>query len=266
MINNSSLRKWDRLAKKQLDSQFVNEIIKGLNCSPFESSAILETVHKVYSTYFETSGKIKPGQILFQVASINMAVNEQIENGAQTTVVLTVDAGAEDLKIRKAEGVIGLRRYRIQRVCEEAFQQDGLFTLEDLAIRLFNCGERTISRDLKYFKEHNISLPLRSFIKDMGRSISHRSLIIKHWLKGKEYSDISRATYHTIPSVKNYVNKFKRVVALAEEGFDIHTIGFLVKISSSLVEEYYKIYRNNDIVPSRKDEIKFFLKTTKNKI
>jgi len=55
MINNYSLRKWDRLAKKQLNQQFLNEIIQGLNCSSFEASAILETVHKVYAPYF---GKI----------------------------------------------------------------------------------------------------------------------------------------------------------------------------------------------------------------
>ncbi|RPJ40895.1 MAG: hypothetical protein EHM27_07190, partial [Deltaproteobacteria bacterium] len=41
MINNTSLQKWSRLAQKQLDRQFVNEIRTGLQCSPFESSAIL---------------------------------------------------------------------------------------------------------------------------------------------------------------------------------------------------------------------------------
>ncbi|MCG2715745.1 MAG: hypothetical protein L6422_05585 [Candidatus Marinimicrobia bacterium] len=42
MINNSSLKKWDRLAQKQLGQQFVNEIIQGLQCSPFEANVILD--------------------------------------------------------------------------------------------------------------------------------------------------------------------------------------------------------------------------------
>ncbi len=260
MINNSSLRKWERLAKKQLNQQFLNEIIQGLNCSSFEASAILETVHKVYAPYFKTSGALKPGQILFQVVSIENGASIHLENCKQISVTLTLDAGEEDLKIREKEGVIGLRQYRIQRVCEEAFQQGGLLTVEDLANRLFNCGERTISRDLKALKEKNIVLPIRSTIKDMGRAISHRSLIIKEWLKGKEYSEISRDTYHSIYSIRNYVDKFKRVISLAEEGFDVNTIAFLVKISSSLVEEYYKIYSNLEIIPSRKEELKSFLK------
>jgi len=194
------------------------------------------------------------------VVSIENGASIQLENCKQISVTLTLDAGEEDLKIREKEGVIGLRQYRIQRVCEEAFQQGGLLTVEDLANRLFNCGERTISRDLKALKEKNIVLPLRSTIKDMGRAISHRSLIIKEWLKGNEYSEISRATYHSIYSVRNYVDKFKRVISLAEEGFDVNTIAFLVKISSPLVEEYYKIYSKLEIIPSRREELKSFLK------
>lgn len=41
MINNSSLQKWQRLRQKKLSQQFTNEIITGLNCSPFEAEAPL---------------------------------------------------------------------------------------------------------------------------------------------------------------------------------------------------------------------------------
>ena len=260
MINNSSLQKWDRLAQKQLDQQFINEIIHGLQCSPFEASAILDTVYKVYSSYFETSGTLKPGQILFQVISIDEGASTRLADGKQITVTLTLEAGKEDLEIRKKYGVIGLRQHRIQRVCVEAFQQGGLLTIEDLANRLLNCGERTLSRDLQALSEKNIVLPLRSTVKDMGRSISHRSSIVKEWLKGKEYTEISRNTHHSIAAVKNYIEKFKRVVSLTEEGFDAYTIAFLVKLSALLVKEYYQLYQSAEAVPHRKTELKCFLK------
>ena len=140
MINNSSLQKWERLAQKQLNQQFVNEIVDGLQCSPFEANSILDTVYKVYSSYFESTGNLKPGQILFQVVSVDTSSNTQLKDSKQTTVTLTLDAGKEDLKIREKEGVVGLRRHRIQRVSHETFQQGGLLTVEDLANRLFNCG------------------------------------------------------------------------------------------------------------------------------
>jgi len=86
MINNSSLQKWDRLAQKQLDQQFMNEIIHGLQCSPFEAKAVLEAVYKVYGPYFETSGHLKPGQILFQVISIDEGPSARLANSKQVTV------------------------------------------------------------------------------------------------------------------------------------------------------------------------------------
>jgi hypothetical protein len=260
MINNTSLQKWNRLTQKQLDQQFINEIIAGMHCSPFEASAILDTVYKVYAPYFETSGTLKPGQILFSVISAETASNTPLAEGRQVTVVLTMDSGDEDLEIRRTLGVVGLRRHRIQRLTHEAFQQGGLLTVEDLAHRLLNCGQRTLCRDINALKNKHIILPLRSTIKDMGRAISHRSLIVEQWLQGKEYAQISKATFHSIASVKNYVSKFKRVVALASEGFEVYEIAFLVKISASLVEQYYQLYQNASVVPHRSKELESFFK------
>jgi len=260
MINNSSLQKWDRLAQKQLDQQFTYEMVHGLQCSPFEATAVLDAVYRVYAPYFETSGTLKPGQMLFQVISADMSSQARLAESKQVTVTLTFDAGAEDLEVRRKEGVQGLRQHRMQRMAVEAFQQGGLLTIEDLANRIFNCGQRTLSRDLDALRRQGIVLPLRSTIKDMGRSISHRSLIIEHWLKGEEYSEIARNTHHSVPSVQNYVSKFKRVVALSEEDYEIHTIAFLAKLSASLVETYYELYKAEDAAPHRRQELEGFLK------
>jgi hypothetical protein len=260
MINNSSLQKWNRLSEKRLDTQFINEIISGLQCSPFEAKAILDSVYKIYAPYFQSNGSLKPGQILFQVLSIDNNPSVNLSESKQITVTLTFDDPAEDLELREHSGVVGLRQHRIQRVCNEAYQQGGLLTVEDLAYRLFNCGQRTICRDLQALRNKNIVLPLRSTIKDMGRTLSHRCLIVKNWLKGKEYSEISRDTFHSIQSVKNYVDKFKRVITLSEENYDVHTIAFLVKLSPQLVEEYFNIFKNNDITAHRRKELKSFIK------
>lgn len=263
MINNSAVQKWARLAQKQLDHQFLNEMIRGLQCSPFEAQAILEAVYQVYQPYFDTSGTLKPGQMLFPVVAIENSPNTHLKDSKQLTVTLTLDAGAEDLRVRKRYGVPGLRRYRMQRVCYEAFQQGGVLTIEDLANRLFNCGERTLSRDLQELQKDNIALPLRSTIKDMGRAISHRTIIIKDWLRGQEYTEIARSRSHSIPAIQNYVSKFKRVVALTEEAFDAPTIAFLVKISPALVDEYQTLYTTAPIVPHRQEALHSLVKKSR---
>jgi Fic family protein len=178
------------------------------------------------------------------------------------TVVLTLDAGTDDLQVRELKGVIGLRRHRLQRIATEAFQQGGLLTVEDIANRLLNCGERTVTRDIKVFKDMGISLPLRSTIKDMGRSISHREMIVKNWLGGMEFSEIARKTNHSIEAIANYVEKFKRVVCLAKDNHEISTIAFLVKISISLAQQYYDLYQTMDIIPSREKELEDLIKKT----
>lgn len=260
MINNSSFDKWNRLRQKDLNTQFRNEIIKGLNCSPFEAEAVLDTVYKVFGHYFETCGHLKNGQILFQVVSKENGPSVSLSDCKQLTVTLTLDAGEEDLKVKEKQGITALRRHRIERVCHEAFQQGGLLTVEDLASRLFNCGERTISRDLAFFNKKDIFIPLRSSVKDMGRAISHRVQIVKKWLMGQEYTEVGRSTCHSVFSVGNYVDKFKRVITLYNEGFEIHSIAFIAKVSSPVVTEYLKIYKEADIVEHRKNEIENLLK------
>ena len=260
MINNSSLDRWNRLETKSLDQQFVNEIIHGLNCSPFEAAAVLETVYRVFGDYFHSSTKLKPGQIKLSVLSVEAQSGQRLSDAKQVSVTLTLTDDKEDLSIRKRSGVAGLRRHRIQRICQQALDQGGLLTVEDLAYRVFNCGQRTICRDLKYFRDNDIFIPLRSTLKDIGRTLSHRVLIINHWAKGKEYTEISRDTCHSLKAVQNYVDKFKRTIALCHAGYNVTKISFLLRLSAALIEEYIDLYQQLDIVSHRRDELKNFLK------
>jgi len=259
MINNSSLEKWNRLRSKRLDEHFRKELVTGLNCSSFEADAVIDTLHEVYDLYFETSGTLKPGQIIFEVISEEAPPQMAIRDSPLVKVILTLDAEG-DLQIREKEGVTELRRHRLERISNEAYQQGGLLTVEDVSNRLLNCGERTVSRDISELKKRGIILPFRSMVKDMGRSITHRVLIVEQWLSGKEYTEIGNRTNHSVSSVSNYVDKFKRIVALENDGYDKQAISFLVRVSESLVNEYVKIYRSAKIIGFRRKEMKEYLK------
>jgi hypothetical protein len=260
MINNSSLLKWNRLEAKSLDSQFINAIINGLNCSSFEAKAVLDTVHQVYGDFFDCSADLAPGKVKYIVISAEEYPSAKLAEATMVSVILTINDDKEDLAIKESQGVVALRRYKLHRICHEAFMQGGLLTVEDIANRIFCCGERTIVRDLKDLRDKGIFVPLRSTIKDMGRTLSHRSLIIKEWVKGAEYSEISRKTNHSVKAIGNYVHKFKQVIALMNDGYEIHTIAFLTKISKRLAEEYIDIWANMAIVPSRRNELNDLLK------
>jgi len=255
MINNTSHSLWDRLQQKTLNQQFTNRLIDGLNCSPFEAHAILDTVYQVFAPQMDTGGQQGLGDVHILCTGIENSSAKPLKDANMVRVRLTLDGGDDDLEIRQVNGTVALRRHRLERITHQAYQQGGLLTLEDVAYRLFNCGMRTLVRDMKHFREQSIVLPLRSTIKDMGRGISHRSLIIRHWLAGKEYDHISKATHHSPVAVANYVSKFKRCIWLAGQGFDTHTISFLVGLSAKLTEHYWKLYCEQPIAEHRRKQL-----------
>ena len=58
----------------------------------------------------------------------------------------------KDLGAKKEYGRISLRRIKIQRISDEAIEQDGVLSQEDLS-RYLSCTVRTIRRDIREIKK-----------------------------------------------------------------------------------------------------------------
>jgi hypothetical protein len=247
----------DRLAAKDLDHQFRHRIEHGMGCSPFISEAITKAVHEVYLPVLDSQMNLKSGQMLLQCLSSRNGSTTRIAEAEQVTVILTIDAGKVDQDVRKEEGVEGLRRFRICRICSEAYSQGGLLTVEDIAYRVFNVGERTIVRDLAFIRKNGENPPLRSTIKDIGRTVSHKDILIKNWLKGDELSDLNRKYNHSFSAIESYINTFKRVVFLNHEGYAVERIAYMQKISDRLVTTYLDLWEQykDKAMPHRIREI-----------
>jgi hypothetical protein len=183
-----------------------------------------------------------------------VAPNVPLAQAAQRLVTLTLDAGAEDRHVRRTGGVIALRRHRLVRLCEETFQQGGLLTLEGVA-DLCNCAVRTLVSDLAALRGQGITPPLRSTVKDMGRALSHRRQIVTRWLAGEEYSDIARASHHSVAAVSNYIEKFKRCAALFAAGFDLETVALITRLSLPLARAFQELLAEAQPVAHRRQEL-----------
>lgn len=257
MLRDKKEELFNRLRSKDLDHQFQYRIEKGMGCSPFVSEAITNVVNEVYFPILNSPLSFKPGQLLFQCLSKNCGASVPIAEAEIVQVILTLDAGDEDMQIRKKEGVIGLRQHRLYRLCSETYAQDGLLTVEDLAYRLLNVGERTICRDLKALRERGCYPPLRSTVKDIGRTVTHRAVIIQNWLQGDELSDLKRKFHHSFSAIENYINTFKRVVALDADGYEIEQIAYVLKVSRQLADVYVLMWKDmkEKVLAHRKREI-----------
>ena len=51
---------------------------------------------------------------------------------------------------------------------------------------------------------------------------------------------------HSLNSIKNYINKFARVVSLTKEKHSVSEIAFIIQISPNLVRKYQELYQKLD--------------------
>jgi hypothetical protein len=249
-----------RLDAKSLDNLFRRRIEQGANCSPFVSQAILKTVKEIYPLHpDDADAQLGLGQIKLLVVAAEEPAGKPLEHCQKVTVRLTLDAAQEDYQIRLAHGVEGLRRSRILRLTTEARDQGGLLSYEDLAFRLFNCGVRTIVRDVQALRRREIEVPTRGQQQDIGPGQTHRVQAVRLYLRGLEANEIARRLYHTLSSVENYITTFTRIVILVNKGYADDEIAFVIRRSSPLVAAYRKLHDEFQDQPAarrRLDEIR----------
>ena len=123
----------------------------------------------------------------------------------------------------------------------EARDQGGLLSYEDLAFRLFNCGVRTIVRDVQALRRRELEVPARGQQQDIGPGQTHRVQAVRLYLQGLEANEIARRLYHTLSSIEHYVTTFARVAFLASKGYADDVIAFVIRRSSPLVAAYRKL-------------------------
>ena len=249
-----------RLSVKTLDQVFVAQAQAGLSCSLFEAQALTELVKEVYFPWLSQPEAIQAGQLAMIAVSTDEPGTKPLSKCKMVPIVLTLYAGEDDYRHRlehEPNGVAALRQRQIERLADEALDQGALLTAEDFAFRIFNCGLRTISRDLKELTEQGITVPLRSQQKDAGRALTHRVQAVELYLKRYTFTQIRQRIRHSLPSIANYVVTFALVVAHTRDGHSVDEIAFLMQVSPALVRQYQELYEryNQAEYPERIAEI-----------
>jgi len=260
MIRQPEREQLNRLNVKTLDQVFITRVKEGLGCSMFEAQALTELVKEVYFPWLSQSEAIQAGQLAMTAVSADEPGHKPLSKCKMVSVVLTLYAGKEDHQYRLSRGpngTVALRQRQIERMAQEALDQGALLTAEDLAFRIFNCGLRTISRDLQALADQDIVVPLRSQQKDVGRALTHRAQAVELYLKRYTFTQIRRRIYHSLQAIANYIVTFTVVVAHTRDGHSVDEIAFLMQISPALVRQYRELYEryNTPEYQARIDEI-----------
>lgn len=234
-----------RLAEKTAERQFLYEMETDFELAPAPARAVLETAQQVLLTSWGRD-EVREGQMRVTVVSGNEPSGKPLSAMKKIGVVVTVDGGLEDLEVLKRFGVGGQRRVRLLRMTEEAVDQGGVLTQEDLA-RLLQTGVRTIRRDIVALRAEGQWVPTRGVVKEIGRGQSHKAKIVEMYLRRMTYSEIVRRARHAPSSIKRYVEMFGRVVVLWEKGVrDVGEIAYVVGASERLAREYLDLRQHYD--------------------
>ena len=246
----------DRLAVKTLDQRFRRELETGFEIAPRVSQGILDLAKEVFSldaVSVDGSGRLRPGQIRQVIAAADAPHGLPLRQTDMVEVTWTLDAGAEDLDVLRRHDHIALRWVRILRLTDEALDQGGEPTQEDLAKALGVCV-RTIRSDIAALKAEGYVVVTRGKLRGVGRGQSHKVLIVELYLKRCTYTEIIRRTRHSAYAVKRYVQTFGRVVMLRRKGLTVSEIAYAVGISERLAQEYLDLYQRYD-VPEYQDRL-----------
>ncbi len=231
-----------RLQAKTPEQKMLQILEHDFRCAPRVAEAILM---EAQSCLLGSPVQCGPGQVRKILVGRNARHGQPLKQTPTVEVIWSVDAGIEDQQVLQKHGRRALRRKRILRLLEEAIEQGGVATQEDLAQAL-HTSLRTIKRDFAELRSRGIYLPCRGNLQGVGRGQTHKAQIIERWLQGATYDQLALQTHHSVTSIQRYIRAFVQVVQLHRRGLSESQIALVLRIGNSLVREYLVIYRQND--------------------
>jgi len=234
---------YNRLRKKTREHEFVGRLEREFEFSPRVSRGVLEVVGE---TFFDNR-EMGSGETEYTCASAEEGPGKSISDLKKVQVRLTRDVRS-DRDVQARSGDSAVRKVQILRMTEEAYEQGGFLTQEDLG-RLLGVSSRTIRRDVEELVDQKVRLYLRGLQRDIGKGVSHKVWIVGLYLEWKTYIEIERLTGHSGGAIKGYLNDFNRVLMARERGIRrAKEIGYYIGRTERWVEEYLEL-----IVRAEKD-------------
>ena len=228
---------FSRQQHKTSEGELYYELINSYNFSPKESESVIETAKK----YLIRDNVLREGEIEILVIAIEERSGKMIESMKKVPVRLTMDEGKGDTEILRGYGRRELRRTQIQRISEEAIEQGGVLSQEDLS-RYLRCGLRTIKRDISEIKRRGIEVITRGVLHNIGRGQTHKRRIVGLYLEGRTFSDIRIQMRHSVGSIKRYIESFIRVLMSSRHGItEIREMSSVTGLSEYLIKQYLEL-------------------------
>ena len=257
MLNNATSYNENQLRRakaKSLDGKMKTVAIEGAGLTPWEADVLVDSIQEVYFADADLASA-RDGQLRWTCVSASEGAGKPIKQCKLVSVILSL-VSPSDRDLGKIP-IDQKRKVKIMRITEEAREQGGLLSQEDLAEIL--CGDvRTVRRDVADLRKLGIVVATRGQQKDIGPGVSHKGIAIRHWLEGKEVVEVARVIHHSVYAVERYIEVFKRVAYLLSKNFAVIEIARIVGISDAGAKTFCAIadqFKNKPFYLRRIDEI-----------
>lgn len=242
------LKKYRRLKDKNLEQLLMHRFLNqyGYDKGEITARAIIKDILILVDDYFLVSTldddqhHIHSGQLVYMA----VPVNEYPKRGkaiAQTKlkpVVLSYIADEDIEHIAHGFDSKSLRKKRLIRWVDQAFDQDALLTQLDLAM-LLGITETVVSQYVNEIQNEGRLLPTRGNIHDLSGAITHKREIITLFLEGYFTPEIALKTKHSSEAVDRYIRDYLRVKLLWENQItDLNQICQLTRLSKRVIQQY----------------------------
>ena len=237
------------------EGEFIWELENSYELSPKVSEQIVLTAKECLLQ----DGTLMEGEVEVTVVGIEERAGKMIEKMEKKKVRLTMDNGLEDIEALKEYGRIGLRQIKIQRITEEAMEQGGVLSQEDLS-RYLGESIRTIKRDIKEIKKRGIEVVTRGYLHNIGRGQTHKVKIIGMYLDGLMYSEIRLKARHSTGAIKRYIESFTKVLMTEKRGiYRSKEISQVTGLSEGLVKQYQELIKESSKDKTRRENMKLLM-------
>jgi hypothetical protein len=206
---------------------------------------------RLIETYYVPHQRLQPGQIIWYAVDKTdlpgkghtMATTRLIP----VTLTLVDRQDIEALFNQVSPKIV--RRQVVARLHRQAEAQGGVLAISDSSL-LLHQSQATIGRDIRlYEQEHHCIIPRRGTLHDLGRSVSHKRIIVKKALQeGKQAPDVAWETDHTLSCTERYLVDLMRVyISIKRHGMTNEAAAFATNLSLSLVKEYAELIVELDL-------------------
>ena len=214
--------------------------VGGIRMADLCADIVLEVVRK----HLHPRDHLHHGQLLWLGFDIEdpPSRNKTSENVRLVPVVLDLCTDQDlDAQLDRVPAPERLLR-RCIRLLTQAHQQGALLSNVDLASMLAVSDSRISSLIAAHEREHNVVLPRRATLHDVGSGVTHKKIICtKHYVDGKTSDVIARETHHSITAVDRYLGMFDRVRFCSRQRMNSQQIANALGCTERLVVEYLSI-------------------------